>query len=92
MRVDVLTIFPELFASPLQQSLLGKAIQTGLLDVRVHDIRDHSTDPHHKVDDTAYGGGPGMVMAAEPIFRAVESLGPEERRAIVLAPAGVPPR
>jgi tRNA (guanine37-N1)-methyltransferase len=88
VRVDVLTIFPELFESPLRQSLLGKAIQAGLLDVRVHDIRDHTTDPHHGVDDTAYGGGPGMVMAAEPIFRAVESLGPGERRPILLSPAG----
>jgi len=88
VRVDVLTIFPELFQSPLGQSLLGKAIQAGLLDVRVHDIRDHTTDPHHKVDDTAYGGGPGMVMAAEPILRAVESLGPGERRSILLSPAG----
>jgi tRNA (guanine37-N1)-methyltransferase len=88
VRVDVLTIFPELFESPLRQSLMGKAIQAGLLDVRVHDIRDHTADPHHKVDDTAYGGGPGMVMAAEPIFRAVESLGPGERRSILLSPAG----
>jgi tRNA (guanine37-N1)-methyltransferase len=88
VRVDVLTIFPGLFESPLRQSLLGKAIQAGLLDVRVHDIRDHSADPHHKVDDTAYGGGPGMVIAPEPIFRAVESLGPGDRRPILLSPAG----
>ena len=88
MRVDVLTIFPGLFESPLRQSLLGKAIEAGLLDVRVHDIRDHSADPHRKVDDTAYGGGPGMVMAAEPILRAVESLGPGEPRSILLSPAG----
>jgi tRNA (guanine37-N1)-methyltransferase len=88
VRVDLLTIFPDLFESPLRQSLLGKAIEAGLLDVRVHDIRDHSTDPHRKVDDTAYGGGPGMVMSAEPIFDAVESLGAGERRLLLLSPAG----
>ena len=88
MRVDLLTIFPGLFDSPLRQSLLGKAIEAGVLDVRVHDIRDHSSDPHRKVDDTAYGGGPGMVMSAEPVFDAVESLGPGERRLLLLSPAG----
>jgi tRNA (guanine37-N1)-methyltransferase len=88
VRVDLLTIFPDLFASPLRQSLLGKAIESGLLDVRVHDLRDHTSDPHRKVDDTAYGGGPGMVMAAEPIFDAVGSLGPGDRRLILLSPAG----
>jgi tRNA (guanine37-N1)-methyltransferase len=88
VRVDLLTIFPGLFESPLRQSLLGKAIEAGLLDVRVHDLRDHTTDPHRKVDDTAYGGGPGMVLSAEPIFDAVESLGPGAKRVILLSPAG----
>jgi tRNA (guanine37-N1)-methyltransferase len=88
VRVDLLTIFPGLFESPLRQSLLGKAIEAGLLDVRVHDIRDHATDPHRKVDDTAYGGGPGMVMAAQPVFDAVESLGSGQRRLLLLSPAG----
>ena len=77
-----------MFESPLRQSLLGKAIEARLLDVRLHDIRDHATDPHRKVDDTAYGGGPGMVMAAEPVFDAVESLGPGQRRLLLLSPAG----
>jgi tRNA (guanine37-N1)-methyltransferase len=88
VRVDLLTIFPDLFESPLRQSLLGKAIDAGLLDVRVHDLRDHTSDPHRKVDDTAYGGGPGMVLAAEPVFRAVESLGSGAKRVILLSPAG----
>ena len=88
MRVDLLTIFPELFESPLRQSLLGKAIEGGVLDVRVHDLRDHSSDPHRSVDDTAYGGGPGMVMSPGPIFDAVESLGAGTRRLILLSPAG----
>jgi tRNA (guanine37-N1)-methyltransferase len=88
VRIDVLTIFPGLFEGPLRESLLGRAIAGGLVDVRVHDIRDHATDRHRQVDDEPFGGGPGMVMKAEPIFRAVESLGPGERRAVLLSPAG----
>lgn len=88
MRIDILTIFPGIFEGPLRESLLGKAVASGLLDIRVHDIRDHSVDPHRQVDDQPYGGGPGMVMQAEPIFRAVEALGEGDRRLILLAPAG----
>jgi tRNA (guanine37-N1)-methyltransferase len=88
MRIDVLTIFPEILRGPLHQSLLGKAIEEGLLDVRVHDIRDYSEDPHRKVDDTSFGGGPGMVLAAPPIIAAADALGPGERRVVVLSPAG----
>jgi tRNA (guanine37-N1)-methyltransferase len=88
VRIDVLTIFPGILKGPLQESLLGRAIDTGVLDVRVHDIRDHATDRHHQVDDEPFGGGPGMVMKPEPILRAVESLGPGRKRVIVLSPAG----
>ena len=88
MRVDVLTIFPSIFESPLRESLLGKAIDAGTLDVRVHDVRDHTTDRHRQVDDESYGGGPGMVMKPEPLFRAVESLGNEPKRLLVMSPAG----
>jgi tRNA (guanine37-N1)-methyltransferase len=88
VRIDVLTIFPGILKGPLQESLLGKAIETGVVDVRVHDIRAHATDRHRQVDDEPFGGGPGMVMKPEPIFRAVESLGPGRKRAIVLSPAG----
>jgi tRNA (guanine37-N1)-methyltransferase len=88
VRIDVLTIFPGMFDTPLRESLLGRAIAEGLLDVRVHDIRDHTTDRHRQVDDEPFGGGPGMVMKAEPIFRAVESLGSEAKRVILLSPAG----
>jgi len=86
----VLTIFPGIFESPLRESLLGKAIQKGLVDVRVHDIRDFTEDRHRQVDDEPFGGGPGMVMMAEPVLRAVESLGEGERRSILLSPAGRP--
>lgn len=88
MRVDILTIFPEVFEGPLRASLLGKAIDAGIVDVRVHDIRDFTTDRHRQVDDEPYGGGPGMVMKAEPVVRATESLGEGEKRVILLSPAG----
>ena len=88
MRIDALTIFPGIFESPLRESLLGKAIEAGILDVRVHDIRDFTTDRHRQVDDESYGGGPGMVMKPEPVFAAVESLGEGPRRVILLSPAG----
>jgi tRNA (guanine37-N1)-methyltransferase len=88
VRVDILTIFPGIFESPLRQSLLGKAIEAGVLDVRVRDIRDHAEDRHRQVDDEPYGGGPGMVMQAEPILAAVDSLGPGDRRTLLLSPAG----
>jgi tRNA (guanine37-N1)-methyltransferase len=88
VRVDILTIFPGIFESPLRESLLGKAIESGVLDVRVHDIREHAEDRHRQVDDEPYGGGPGMVMQAAPIFAAVDTLGPGDRRTLLLSPAG----
>ena len=88
MRIDVITIFPGIFESPLRESLLGRAIEAGLLDVRVHDLRDSTTDKHRQVDDESYGGGPGMVLKPEPVFAAVESLGAGERRTLLLSPAG----
>ncbi|MGH2739006.1 MAG: tRNA (guanosine(37)-N1)-methyltransferase TrmD [Actinomycetota bacterium] len=88
MRVDLLAIFPEIFETPLKASLLGKAIDAGTIRVRVHDIRDHAIDKHRQVDDEPYGGGPGMVMMADPIFRAVESLGEGGKRILLMSPAG----
>jgi tRNA (guanine37-N1)-methyltransferase len=88
VRIDIVTIFPGIFESPLRQSLLGRAIEAGLMDVRVHDLRDSTTDKHRQVDDESYGGGPGMVMKPEPVFAAVESLGPGDRRTLLLSPAG----
>jgi tRNA (guanine37-N1)-methyltransferase len=97
VRVDVLTIFPGIFEGPLRESLLGRAIAGGLLDVRVHDIRDFTSDRHRQVDDEPFGGGPGMVMKPEPVFAGVESLGgngngepdaPGQPRTILLSPAG----
>ena len=88
MRIDVVTIFPGIFESPLRESLLGRAIEDGLVDVRVHDLRDATVDKHRQVDDESYGGGPGMVMKPEPVFAAVEALGAGERRTLLLSPAG----
>jgi tRNA (guanine37-N1)-methyltransferase len=87
VRVDVFSIFPEWFAGPLGASLLGRARADGRLDVRVHDLRAHTTDRHRSVDDTPYGGGAGMVMAPEPIFAAVEAAVPV-RPLLLLSAAG----
>jgi tRNA (guanine37-N1)-methyltransferase len=87
MRIDVFTIFPEWFAGPFDASLLGKARAAGRLDLRVHDVRAHTTDRHRSVDDTPYGGGAGMVMAPEPIFAAVEAAQPP-RPLFLLSAAG----
>lgn len=88
MRIDVLTIFPGILEGPLRESLLGRAIAGGVVDVRVHDIREHATDKHRTTDDESYGGGPGMVMKAEPVFAAFDALGEGDKRAILLSPAG----
>ena len=73
MRFDVLTLFPQIFAGPLQESILKRAIDAGRLTVAVHNIRDYAVDKHHVTDDVPYGGGGGMVMKPEPIFAAVEA-------------------
>jgi len=88
VRIDVFTIFPGMLEAPLRQSLLGKAIAEDFVQVWVHDLRTFATDAHHQVDDTSFGGGPGMVMKAEPVFAAVESLDPDRGRVILLSPAG----
>src|SRR5687767_15436431 len=89
MQVDVFTIFPGFFDSPLSASLLGRARERGLLDIRLHDPRDWTTDRHRAVDDTPFGGGAGMVMMPEPLFAAVEAVEPV-RPLFLLAAAGRP--
>jgi tRNA (guanine37-N1)-methyltransferase len=74
MRIDVVTLFPEFFAAPLDCSILARARRQGLLEVAVHNLRDHADDPHRSVDDTPYGGGGGMVLKVEPLQRAWEAL------------------
>jgi len=88
VRIDVFTIFPDLVSGPLGQSLLGRAIDAGVLDARVHDLRDWTDDVHRSVDDAPFGGGPGMVMRSDVWFKAIESLNPDRGRALLLSPAG----
>lgn len=91
MRFDVLTLFPELFTSYLGQSLLNKAIEKGLVDVRLWDFRQWTTDKHQSVDDTPYGGGPGMLIRCEPVFDCVEHVqreGNQPGRLVMLTPQG----
>ncbi len=87
MRIDILTIFPELVQGFASASLLGKARERGLIDVRVHDLRSVATDPHRSVDDAPFGGGAGMVLKPEPIFATVEAVDPP-RPLLYLSPAG----
>jgi tRNA (guanine37-N1)-methyltransferase len=87
MRIDLYTVFPEYLDGALAASLLGKARAAGVLDVRVHDPRDWSTDAHRSVDDAPFGGGAGMVMRPEPLFAAVEATEPV-RPLFLLSPSG----
>ena len=89
MKIDVVTIFPRMVEGPLQEGIVARAIAKGLVDVRVHDLRDFTTDRHRVVDDVPFGGGPGMVLKPEPLFAAVETIVAQRgagtaRRAIVL--------
>jgi tRNA (guanine37-N1)-methyltransferase len=93
MRIDVLSIFPDYFRGPFDASLLGRARQTGLLDLRVHDLRRWTSDRHRSVDDAPFGGGAGMVMRPEPFFEAVDELYGEAAarpRTLLLTPRGRP--
>jgi len=74
MRIDILTIFPDMFQSPFNASILKRAIEQKLVDIQVHDIRDYTHDKHRTVDDYTYGGGAGMIFKPEPVFEAVESI------------------
>jgi tRNA (guanine37-N1)-methyltransferase len=94
MRIDVITLFPEILETPLSASLLGRAIDQGLVDVRVHDLRAHGLGKHRTVDDEPYGGGAGMVMRPEPIFAAVETIESTDEilaapHVVLLSPRGV---
>ncbi|MFL6088686.1 MAG: tRNA (guanosine(37)-N1)-methyltransferase TrmD [Aeromicrobium sp.] len=89
MRIDVVSIFPD-FLAPLDLSLIGKAREAGLLDTRVHDLRDFAHDRHRTVDDTPYGGGAGMVMKPEPWGEALDAIATDDAVIVVPTPAGVP--
>ena len=91
MRIDILCLFPETFASPLDQSIVKRAREQGFVDIVIHNIRDYTYDKHHTADDYPYGGGPGMVLKPEPIFEAVEAIKQEMGGSvpvILLSPQG----
>jgi tRNA (guanine37-N1)-methyltransferase len=80
MKIDILTLFPEVCRAPLNESMMKRAQESGVLELRVHNLRNWTTDKHHVVDDSPFGGGPGMVMKPEPIFKAVEELRGKEAK------------
>ena len=88
MKIDVLTLFPAMFGGPLDESIIMRARKKGLLDLKVHDLRQWTHDRHKTVDDRPFGGGPGMLMKPEPIFEAVESLRQDATKVILLSPGG----
>ncbi len=88
MRIEVVTLFPELFDVPLRTSVIGRALERGLVEVAVHDLREHGLGRHRSVDDYPYGGGAGMVLRPEPLFAAIEPLREAGAHVILLDPAG----
>jgi tRNA (guanine37-N1)-methyltransferase len=90
LRIDLLTLFPEMFTGPVDVSIIQRARKSGLLDLRVHNLRDYTHDNYKTVDDRPFGGGPGMVLKPEPIFDAVEAVADEATRVILMSPAGRP--
>jgi tRNA (guanine37-N1)-methyltransferase len=88
MRIDILTLFPGMFRGPFDESIVKRAVDRGLLSISTHNIRDFARGRHRMVDDYPYGGGAGMVMKPEPIFEAVESLGREGARVVLMSPQG----
>ena len=88
MKIDVLTLFPAMFAGPLDESIVQRARKSGALELAVYNLRDYTHDRHKTVDDRPFGGGPGMLLKPEPIFEAVENLGRDKTRVILLSPAG----
>jgi tRNA (guanine37-N1)-methyltransferase len=88
MKIDVLTLFPAMFAGPLDESIVQRARKSGALELTVHNLRDYTHDRHKTVDDRPFGGGPGMLLKPEPIFEAVEDLAGEKTLVILLSPAG----
>jgi len=88
MKIDVLTLFPEMFAGPLDFSMVKRAREDGKIDLRVINLRDYTHDRHKTVDDKPFGGGPGMLLKPEPIFEAVESLSNEKTRVVLMTPGG----
>ena len=90
MKIDILTLFPEMFEGIFSQSIIKRAILDKKVEIKLHNFRDYSKDPHHKVDDTPYGGGSGMVLTCQPIFDCVEALKEDDSLVILMTPDGIP--
>ena len=88
MKIDILTLFPEICRAPLSESMMKRAQENKIVDLQIHNLRDWTTDKHHIVDDAPFGGGQGMVMKPEPIFAAVEELKSPKSKIILMSPAG----
>ena len=87
MKIDILTLFPDMFA-PLKESIIKRAVETEKVEINIINIRQFATAPHYKCDDEPFGGGAGMVMMCEPIFKAIESVKTEQSKIFVLSPRG----
>nr|WP_274377912.1 tRNA (guanosine(37)-N1)-methyltransferase TrmD [Lentisphaera araneosa] len=83
-----MTLFPEVFTEPMSSSIIGRAVESDLVKISIHNLREYSTDKHRRVDDRPYGGGPGMIMSCETIFRAVEDLKTPTSKVIYMSPSG----
>src|SRR3981081_2531334 len=88
MKIDILTLFPEICRAPLGESMMKRAQENKIVDLRIHNLRDWTTDKHHVVDDAPFGGGQGMGMKPEPIFAAVESLRQKGSFVVLMTPQG----
>lgn len=88
MKIDILTLFPEMFDGFVGTSIIKRAIDLGKVDIKIHNFRDYSLDKHGRVDDYPYGGGAGMVLMCEPIFRAIEAIRTDDSLVIMLSPSG----
>jgi len=87
MNIDILTIFPEMFA-PLKMSMLQRAEDKGILSIGLHDVREYSLDKHKKTDEYPFGGGPGLIMTCDPVFRCLEDIGAQGKRIVYMSPKG----
>ena len=90
MKIDILTLFPHMFDGVFEESIIKRAVDTRKVEINLVNFRDFSKDPHHKVDDTPYGGGAGMVLTCQPIFDCVKDLKKDDSKVILLTPSGIP--
>ena len=90
MKIDILTLFPEMFKGVFEESIVKRAIEEKKIEINLINFRDYSKDPHNKVDDTPYGGGAGMVLTCQPIFDCVRDIKTHDSKVILLTPSGIP--